>query len=158
MTRTSWLFWSAVFELYRVQKKALLHGIYSQAWVPQRMDRCVASDQHQWSHDQCHTHLCAVQTRADKELVISYAIVAHSLFWAACTCSHIQLQVYIVAEFTSLKPMVCYKWKADVRPCPVISGSGRTDRFPKVIFVSDIMYIFHISQIGPYPPIQRSSL
>ena len=43
------------------------------------LDHYVESDQHQWSHDQCHTHLCILQTRADKELVISYAIIAHSL-------------------------------------------------------------------------------
>jgi len=43
------------------------------------LDHYVESDQHQWSHDQCRTHLCTLQTRADKELVISYAIIAHSL-------------------------------------------------------------------------------
>ena len=43
------------------------------------VDHYVESDEHQWSHDQCRTHLCTLQTRADKELVISYAIIAHSL-------------------------------------------------------------------------------
>ena len=31
------------------------------------------------SRDQCRTYLCAVQTRADKELVTSHAIIACSL-------------------------------------------------------------------------------
>ena len=67
------------------------------------VDRYVESDQHQWSRDQCRTHLCTVQMRAGKELVMSYAITARSLawVWAACTRSHIQLQVYLVTEFTS---------------------------------------------------------
>ena len=65
------------------------------------VDCYVESDQHQWSHDQRHTHICALHTGADKELVISYAIIARSLVWAAWTCSHIQLQVYFVTEFTT---------------------------------------------------------
>ena len=65
------------------------------------VNRYVESDQHQWSRDRCRTHLCTVQTRADKELVMSCASVARSLVWAAWTCSHIQLQVYLVTEFTS---------------------------------------------------------
>jgi len=75
------------------------------------LNRYVESNQHQWSRDRCRTHLCTLQTRAEKELVISYAIISRSLAWAAWTCSHIQLQVYLVTEFTSHKPMVGYKWK-----------------------------------------------
>ena len=43
------------------------------------VNRYVESDQHQWSRDRCRTHLCTVQTRADKELVMSCASVARSL-------------------------------------------------------------------------------
>jgi len=32
---------------------------------------------------------------------MSYAIIVHSLVRAACTCSHIQIQVYLFTEFTS---------------------------------------------------------
>jgi len=95
----------------------------------------VESDQHQWSR--C-MHLFTVQTRTDKELVMSYAIIAHSLVWAACTCSHIQLQEYLVTEFTSPH---ANGGKFGVRPCPIISGSGVThclaaDHFVKDLFAS----------------------
>ena len=43
------------------------------------LDHYVESNQHQWSRDRCRTHLCTLQTRAEKELVISYAIISRSL-------------------------------------------------------------------------------
>jgi len=75
------------------------HGYLRESVYQQRGG--LLCNQHQWSRDRCHTHLCTLQTRANKELVISYAIISRSLLWAACTCRHIQLQVYLVTEFTS---------------------------------------------------------
>jgi len=81
-------------------------------------NRYVESDQHQWSRNRCRMHLCTLHMRADKELVISCAIISHSLVWAAWTCSHIQLQVYLLSQNSPvLKPVVGYKWKIGVRPC-----------------------------------------
>ena len=54
---------------------------YTSLWqlTSNMVDSYVESDQHQWSHDRCRMHLFTVQMRTDKELVMNYAIIAHSL-------------------------------------------------------------------------------